>query len=463
MNRRPAHHPLTVFGFVTAVLLPEANPAHAEDVPAVPALPAEPAAQTPEAPAEPTSTTPGVEGAPQPSVSPSQPAAPRPIAPAVTRTETSAVDQGVAVDAPATGQAPQTEAAPNEQSSWTDHVEFKGDLRYRVELLGVDRPGRVLRHRHRFRARAGLHADVLDDLGAVIQLATGSSDDPVSSNQTLGNAFSDKPIWLDMAYFDYHPGFVDGVHVFGGKMKNPFLAVGKSELLWDSDVNPEGLALKVRPELGSVAPFVTAGYLWAEERATPADTFIVDAQAGIEISFDALDLHVLAGGRYVDYMNIEEQEVLWDPTDSFGNTATDRAGDGILIYDYDYNLLGAFVEFGGKVGGVAWEVFGDLVNNAAVDDDGTGWLVGASLGKCKKALDLCGRYIYRVIEADSVVGVFADSDFNDGGTNAKGHEVFAGLQLADSVGAGATYFRNKTSIEHGDDFHRFQLDLQLTF
>ena len=108
-------------------------------------------------------------------------------------------------------------------------------------------------------------------------------------------------------------------------------------------------------------------------------------------------------------------------------------------------------------------VFADFVQNAAVSDNNTGWLVGASLGKCKKAFDLCGRYIYKVVEADAVVGIYTDSDFNGGGTNAKGHEFNAGLQLAEHVGTNATYFYNKTSIEHGEDFHRLQLDLQLKF
>jgi hypothetical protein len=284
----------------------------------------------------------------------------------------------------------------------------------------------------------------------------------VSSNQTLGNAFSSKPIWLDLGYFDYHPG-CGVLHLLGGKMKNPFYAVGKSELLWDPDLNPEGLALKYQPKFGSVEPFLNAGYLWSEERSTPADTFILGGQAGLKVSFETSDLYALAGGRYIDHMNIENQAVLWDPTDSFGNTATDTAGDGTLTYDFDYNLLGAFAEFGGKVGGLPWAVFADFVQNTAVSDNGAGWLLGASLGKCRKALDVCGRYIYKLVEADAVVGIYTDSDFNGGGTNAKGHEFNAGLQLAEGVETAATYFYNKTSIEHGEDFHRLQLDLQLKF
>ena len=285
----------------------------------------------------------------------------------------------------------------------------------------------------------------------------------MSNNQSLDAAFSSKPLWLDLGYFDYHPCDAAGLHVLGGKMKNPLYTVGKSELLWDPDLNPEGLALQVQPDLGTVSPFVNAGYFWVEERSSQADSFILGGQAGLKLAFEPSDSYVIVGGRYVDTMNIEGQEVFWDPEDSFGNTATDVAGDGILSYDYDYDLLGAFLEIGGKAGRVPWAVFGDFVQNTAVDEESTGWLVGVKAGKCKKALDLCGRYIYRVVEADAVVGIFTDSDFNGGGTDSKGHEVNAGVQLAEGVKSGATYFYNKTSIEHGEDYHRLQLDLKMKF
>ena len=56
-------------------------------------------------------------------------------------------------------------------------------------------------------------------------------------------------MWIDLAYFDWHPERVEGLNVIGGKMENPFYAPGKTELLWDGDLRPEGVALN-SPENG---------------------------------------------------------------------------------------------------------------------------------------------------------------------------------------------------------------------
>jgi hypothetical protein len=313
------------------------------------------------------------------------------------------------------------------------------------------------------RARFGLHAAVVDGLDAIVGLGTGSSDDPVSNNQSLDSAFSSKPIWLDLAYFDWHPGFAEGVHIYGGKMKNPLYKVGKSELLWDADFNPEGLALAAQPAFGMAEPFLNAVFYWVQEHSDQPDNFLLGGQAGLKLSFDTGGLYVLAGGRYMDFRYILGDEVYWSdpPDDSFGNSAT-LYGEA-LHYDYDYDIVGGFLEVGGKIASTPWAVFADFAQNVEVDENNTGWLFGISVGKCKKALDYCLRYIYRRVEADAVVGIFTDSDFKGGGTDGKGHEWNAGLQLAERVGTGVTYFYNQTAIEDGLNYHRSQIDLKLKF
>ena len=72
------------------------------------------------------------------------------------------------------------------------------------------------RHRNRIRARLGLGAKVNDEWDLGFRLATGHgevSGDPVSTNQTLDEAFSKKPIWLDQAFFGYHPQWFKGFNV----------------------------------------------------------------------------------------------------------------------------------------------------------------------------------------------------------------------------------------------------------
>jgi hypothetical protein len=152
---------------------------------------------------------------------------------------------------------------PAKSSSLTDRIKFKGDLRYRHEL--IDEEGKDQRNRQRIRARIGLDARLTRNVSLGFQLASGS-DDPISTNQTLDEGFSTKDIRLDMAYFDLHTG--DGsFKLLGGKIGTPFTIVGKNQLIWDSDLRPEGLAAQISRSSGPVNVFASLSCLWVEERS----------------------------------------------------------------------------------------------------------------------------------------------------------------------------------------------------
>ncbi len=115
-------------------------------------------------------------------------------------------------------------------ASWVERIKWSGDFRYRHESIDEETTGSVRwkdgRNRHRIRARLMLEAVLNDEWGVGFRLASGSAD-PTSTNQTLDDSFSSKDIWLDLAYFDYHPAAVKGLNVYGGKMKNP-----KPNMVW---------------------------------------------------------------------------------------------------------------------------------------------------------------------------------------------------------------------------------------
>lgn len=363
---------------------------------------------------------------------------------------------------------PSGSQAPSPSSSWTDKIKVKGDFRYRVEMIGQQ--DTELRYRHRIRARVGLIADILDDLQATVQVGTGESDDPVSNNQSLTEAFSSKPLWLDLAFFDWYPSYFYNAHIVGGKMKNPFYKVGETELLWDPDLNPEGMALTYKDTFGIVEPFLNTGIFWLQERKADDDSWFFGGQAGARFNLFDGGFYVLVGGGYVDYMNLKGQPLLWDTEDAFGNSSDpieDSDGDGELDadlrYRYDYNLIDGFVEIGGEVVGLPWAAFSDFVVNTQADEDNIGWLAGISLGETEQAFDYHFRYIYREVKRDATVGIFTDSDFIGGGTDGKGHEFNFGLQLSKGAKAAITYFYNKKGLDNPIDFHRAQFDIKLKF
>lgn len=340
--------------------------------------------------------------------------------------------------------------AQADAADWTEKVKVKGDLRYRHEY--TDQEGALERHRQRVRARIGIEANLDDGVKLAFRLASGSSD-PVSTNQTLDGAFSTKGIGLDLAYFEWKPETAKGLSVNGGKIKNPFFKPGKAEMIWDGDLNPEGMALKFESKEGKTQFFATVGGFWIDESSSGADAGLRAAQAGLIFNLNDGQTTVTVGGSLFDYSNLAGYPTVFDAADSFGNSV-----DSLDLYVYDYNLMEVFAEVSIKAGETPLSFFGDFVSNSDPDSANTGWLVGANIGTAKKTGTWEGRYYYRKVEMDAVLGVFTDSDFRGGGTNGEGHEFGLSVMAAKKVKLGASLFINKRDLIAKTDFNRVQFD-----
>ena len=361
-------------------------------------------------------------------------------------------------------------AAEVSADSWFDKVKVKGDLRYRHEM--IDKDDSDARHRHRLRARLGVFGQVNDFTKVGVQMATGS-DDPVSTNQTLDNAFSTKDLRLDLAYFAMTHDRLPGLTLTGGKFKNPFYKPGKSELIWDSDWNPEGGVLNFSRSMDKVSITLIGAGLWIDERSSGDDSWL----GGLEgvLRYDLDDATTFAvGGSYYNYTNGKGFAPFFDgspmgnsiihDTTFVPNTNPPEIDHIDVSYAEDYELVEAFVEATHRFNSIPVTAMFDYVTNTAVDSLGDGWLVGLRVGKTKKPGSWSLRYIYREVEKDAVVGTFTDSDFRGGGTDAKGHEIGGSLQVADNAAFNVTYFANKIGLQSNEeDFGRLQVDLQLEF
>lgn len=369
-----------------------------------------------------------------------------------------------------TSDAPSNAAPKKEKKAWTDVIDIKGDFRYRLDIENIDDQNDTkVRHRHRIRGRLGMQANLPQGFKAMFQLATGSSD-PVSTNQTLSDAFASKPVWINLAYAGWYPDFAKGLAVEAGKMKNPFFTIKKTGLIFDSDITPEGAAIGYKNTFGIAEPFFQTAAFYIQERKNADDSWLLGIQGGVKLTLAGGIVHLLMGASYFDYTRIKGNLGYYDETDSFGNTATaelsdptDADSDMLQRYDNDYNLVEGFFEVGGKISKFPWAVFTDIVYNAAADDDNLGWLAGVSFGKCKKPLDFSLKYTYRQLQADAVVGAFADSDFAGGGTDAKGHVWNVGFQVAEPLALGVSYLFNKAPIDNSENYNRGQIDLKLKF
>ena len=347
--------------------------------------------------------------------------------------------------------------------NWYDNVKLSGDFRHRHELI-QDESKDEDRTRWRIRARLMLSAKISESISVELRIASGS-DDPVSTNQSLDGSWSTKGFSLDLAYFDFHPESVKGMHIIGGKMKLPFQKVQKTELIWDGDLNPEGLAAKFKGELNDrVVVMLGAGFFYVEENSSSDDFWMTGAQGVLKVE-PAENIHFIAGAGYYDY-NIEAEEtpVFFDNEDSFGNNAIPvGGGSDELLYATDFNELEILGEFGFKKDKLGFYLYGNFVTNTAADSLNTGYLVGATVkhGKGKGNMKLAVNY--REVEDDAVIGVFTDSDFRGGGTDGNGFEFGFGYGLADKADLGVSFFLNNKGIDEEVDYKRLMVDLKLKF
>jgi len=335
------------------------------------------------------------------------------------------------------------------EESWVDKLSFKGDFRPRYEV--IDQEGSEERKRTRFRIRFGLTAEVNDNVDIIFELASGG-DNPVSTNQSFDGGFSRKDIAINLVYADWQA--TDDMNVHVGKVKNPVYRVGGHHLVWDSDLNPEGLA--VNYSAGGF--FGSIGVFSVEERSDSNDSLLYTFQAGFD--FDLSENNSLkAGIGYYDYTETEGNTPFWIGL-PFGNSV-DAQGNFL----YDYNEVQGFVEFATKIGKLPLTVFADFVQNTEAPVNDTGIAFGARIGKAGVPGTWQASLAYQDLEADAVLALYTDSDFGGGGTDATGFTLKAKYALADNWALGGTLFINEINDNIGIpmDYNRLQLDLEFKF
>ena len=234
------------------------------------------------------------------------------------------------------------------ESNWTDSIDISGDFRYRLEL--IDQEDREKRERSSLRARLSLKAQVNDTVTAGVRLASGG-DDPVSTNQSFDGFATTKDFGLDRAYVTWKPA--SGHAVTAGKMAVPFYTPNKSSLVWDSDLNPEGLAY----------PFKSGGFWGAagrfnlDECSSCSDSYLSGGQIGYAWKTGSGKIS-LGLGKYIYDLNTTETGI----PDAF-----------------DINEL--LADYSTKLAGRPFVVYANYVNNSDFDDLDTGYEAGFKYGK----------------------------------------------------------------------------------
>ena len=346
----------------------------------------------------------------------------------------------LAKQAASTHQAPKAVAQENIPPS-SLNWKWGGDLRLRNEYrnrTGSDNDA----NRQRIRFRYGFETKVGDTLTVGARLATGSTTDPVSTNQSFDTSFNHKTIVLDRAFATYAPELsgITSVTLTGGVIENPFWLVGP--LVWDDDLNFDGVAAHVEQDVGPATVFNTSGIFLLQSGNTETPT-IWSTQGGVILKpfasagADYLKNLKLTGAlAYHDYRNVTNplsESTVISTLGAKGNTT------GVQ----DFNLLNPTLELASQYADVPVSLFGDWVHNTAAETGNNGFQIGLKLGKAKTPFSLTkgweAGYSFERIEPDATFGPFTDSDFGGGGTDHLGNVWWVKLAVMKNTSVGVRW------------------------
>jgi hypothetical protein len=321
---------------------------------------------------------------------------------------------------------------------WVKDMKISGDFRYRYENIEVDGDNNA--DRQRVRLRLGITGKANDFIDYGVRVATGGAS-ATSANQNIDGT-TKKEIRLDQYYVKLHPEQLKGANVILGKMPQPWS--GRTGLVWDGDLNPEGVAVTYSKQFEGVKLSANGG------------SFVITERKGDDVQLWAGQL--VADTKVGDAkVQLGLSDFYFHKADIGGLAVNNNTANG------DFHLLEGFGSVGFKVGDLPVAVKGQYVVNteAADSNQDTAYLVGFTVGKAKDKGSWELSYDWRDVQRDAVVDAFNDSDFANGLTGHHGHALGAKYQVAKNMQAGATYLMAVNNA--GDDVNTLQLDLNFKF
>ena len=317
---------------------------------------------------------------------------------------------------------------------WVENTKVKGDLRFRYQYQDTDESGSESPDRWRIRWRFGLETQVNESWKTGFRLASGGGD-PRSRNLTLTDTFETSNVQLDLAYAQFDPN--KQWRLVAGKFKNPIW--NTKDLLWDSDINPEGIGVQfLNYKINQFDLFGTAGFYVLEEFSNDTgDPWLGLIQGGAKVKLTD-SLYLKFAGAFYSFQDLQKNSFDY----SAGTNSTDAGGN----LRYDYEAFGADAELGIKLSGLVpfVGIFGQYVNSDTSDDD-LGYLAGVKFGHkdVKKFGQWQVKANYRRLEKDAWPDFLPDSDFYDGETDVKGSEIEFKFGLAKNVTLGLDYYMSE--------------------
>jgi polyhydroxyalkanoate synthesis regulator phasin len=415
---------------------------------------------------------------------------------------------------------------PASLPDWVRRMNWSGDLRVRAQddlfasdnipnsyldfqrinetggigAAGIGAFANTTEDRERLRMRLRFGFDVTLGYGWKMgaRIASGSLRDPISTNQTLGSyGFRYQP-GIDLAWLEWQgtsSSARQSLQLTGGRMRSPWFT--PSELVFDQDLNFDGIAASWRYGLNRRDPsltslYVTAGVFPLQEVEVAADKWLLGGQLGVNLRpTETTRLNV--GASYYYFRNIAGQRnaflsTLRDYTaPQFlrqGNTLFDIRNDTdpntqLYALAADFELLNASVSFEWRPSAdYRLTLTGDAVRNLGFDPDqvlartgfavpgrNDGYLAEVGFGSTLMTRAHAWRvaFGYRYLQRDAVLDAYTDSDFRLGGTDVKGYQFSVDYALTPKVVSKLRYISGSEIDGPPLGIDLVQLDLTASF
>lgn len=389
------------------------------------------------------------------------------------------VDKGILTEAEAKEvmteamQTNQVSASKWKLSDTIKSIGLYGDVRMRYEYRAAENaPGSgesgstYYRSRFRYAVRVGIQGDLFDDFYYGLRVETSSN--PRSPWVTFGDDTNPTPsaknsdsVGIGQAYLGWRPS--PWLDLTVGRMPMPLYV---TPMIWDSDLQPEGVAEKFKYSLHNVDLFATFGQFIYEDpnpdnRFLSGDPFLLAWQLGAKVKLDEDKSFKIAPVLYT-YTGLGQNNGLNQPFSGQGLNGLNPNTNG-----YNQNGINDLLvlevpgEFNFNVGRHRARVFGDFAYNFlgdsraraavgatapggdlpyAVTGRNTAYQAGVAFGNLGMVYGLTskkntweGRVYWQHIEQYAADVNLLDSDFFEGRGNLQGVYTAFAYSFTDAI------------------------------
>lgn len=362
--------------------------------------------------------------------------------------------------------AANTSAGKLNLSSSLTEFRIAGDLRVRYEGRGGElvNSDDQKRDRFRYRFRAALTGKLLNNWGFGARLESGGGSR--STNVTLADdggpyAKTNDGLFIGQLYASWAP---NAEWLFtAGRMANPLVT---TSMVWDGDINPEGLAEQYRTRRGNNEFFVTlAQFMYGTSgnqdpfaAITPAniagteDLYLTAWQAGYKRYINGATTFFQISPVVYAYLGADQRANVA----AFNGVMTASAPapiNNLFILDvpFEYNWVAA--------NGVPHRAFADVAINMDADQralkfgrpdldgENVAYHIGFQYGKATLPGEWDARVIYQSVGAFALDTNLVDSDLFDSRTNMQGFIIGGNYALGAATQLSLTY----ASAQRKDD------------